>query len=762
MAKKLILVIALLLISVVSIGLTIDALDLGVGEDFEEITTDKSFMLDSPLFTHEYESEQYVKPTEAELDETRAALETAFFKKAFANETLEVWYNPSGCPLRIINLETGYVWATDVLKLPEGATRAFEKTVTSAFEVTYRDFTGTAVTKVARDITVKPKVDATKKTITHNVSFETAKEDSKTEEKVTIAFEFQYIVSLTDNGITVTLPNESIVEENCSLTEISFYRYMGNVDTNLDIKDEEGNVIGRNEITNGYIVLPSGNGGLIRYGETSPITSRYRTGFYGTDLNYSKTDSSQLLSMPLFGMVHGVDKDACLVSIDSGDAFASFNYYPPMTETSNNHISYLSFSLRQTYQLNINSGESITMVPTNHYDSDITFSYDFLSGSDANYVGLAKEYQKELYADGELKKQELKSSTGMHVEAFGREYENGLIMKKYYNMTTVSDLLDIDEALRQAGVSDVLYTLKGFYRGGYSASAPSKIKVDGALGNIGRLDEAELDYYMYYNPVLSMNERLSYPSHVMVNVYRAKSYTMEEELAKYYFYSDVPSILDGVNDVIDRYTSKVSFDGVSNYLYGDYNNEYDREDTLAAYESMLGGASYPMYSPNAYLLKNTSEYLTMDLYHERLKIVTDSVPFTQIVLRGYMDLYSTYLNFSTNADLDTLKCIEYGVYPAYLITKEPSHLLSNTLSDNLYATEYARVSGSMASQYESVKLALDQVVGAEIVDREVLALGFVKVTYSNNKAILVNYTNSAQSYNSTSVASMGYEVINNG
>ena len=384
MAKKLILVIALLLISVVSIGLTIDALDLGVGEDFEEITTDKSFMLDSPLFTHEYESEQYVKPTEAELDETRAALETAFFQKAFAYETLEVWYNPSGCPLRIINLETGYVWATDVLKLPEGATRAFEKTVTSAFEVTYRDFTGTAVTKVARDITVKPKVDATKKTITHNVSFEPAKDDSK-------------------------------------------------------------------------------------------------------------TDSSQLLSMPLFGMVHGVDKDACLVSIDSGDAFASFNYYPPMTETSNNHISYLSFSLRQTYQLNINSGESITMVPTNHYDSDITFSYDFLSGSDANYVGLAKEYQKELYADGELKKQELKSSTGMHVEAFGREYENGLIMKKYYNMTTVSDLLDIDEALRQAGVSDVLYTLKGFYRGGYSASAPSKIKVDGALGNIGRLDDAELD-----------------------------------------------------------------------------------------------------------------------------------------------------------------------------------------------------------------------------------------------------------------------------
>ena len=137
----------------------------------------------------------------------------------------------------------------------------------------------------------------------------------------------------------------------------------------------------------------------------------------------------------------------------------------------------------------------------------------------------------------------------------------------------------------------------------------------------------------------------------------------------------------------------------------------------------------------------------MSLYHEKMKFITDSVPFTQIVLRGYVDLYSTYLNFSSNQDIDVLKCIEYGVYPAYLITQEASHNLSKTLSNNLYATEYNRVKDRMFADYAKVKGALDNVVGAKIVEREVLELGVIEVTYSNGVKIVVDYNE------------MGFEVI---
>jgi hypothetical protein len=171
-----------------------------------------------------------------------------------------------------------------------------------------------------------------------------------------------------------------------------------------------------------------------------------------------------------------------------------------------------------------------------------------------------------------------------------------------------------------------------------------------------------------------------------------------------------------------------------------------------------------MYSPNGYLLANTEKYLTMDLYHERMRFITDSVPFVQIVLHGYMDMYSTYLNFSSNQELDSLKCVEYGVYPAYLITEEASHNLSNTLSSDLFATEYGRVKDKMFSQYKFIKGALDNVVGAQIVSRTVLDLGVVEVTYSNGVSIIVNYTNDAYLHKASgkTIKNMGYEVIING
>ena len=88
--------------------------------------------------------------------------------------------------------------------------------------------------------------------------------------------------------------------------------------------------------------------------------------------------------------------------------------------------------------------------------------------------------------------------------------------------------------------------------------------------------------------------------------------------------------------------------------------------------------------------------------------------------------------------------------------------LSNTLSNNLYATEFAKVSRDIESQYKFVKGALDNVVGAEIVGREVLGLGIVKVDYSNGKSIVVNYTEKPYQNGALNVESMGYEVVNNG
>ena len=159
------------------------------------------------------------------------------------------------------------------------------------------------------------------------------------------------------------------------------------------------------------------------------------------------------------------------------------------------------------------------------------------------------------------------------------------------------------------------------------------------------------------------------------------------------------------------------------------------------------------------MLADTSHYLNMPLYHDRSRFITDSVPFLQILLRGYVDYYSTYLNFSTNQEIDLLKCIEYGSNLAYLISAEESYLIANTLSNHLYATHYESNKKLIFEQINDASVALNQVKGQAIENRVVIETGVVEVTYANGVRIYVNYTGDAYTYNNIEIPSMDYKVV---
>ena len=52
--------------------------------------------------------------------------------------------------------------------------------------------------------------------------------------------------------------------------------------------------------------------------------------------------------------------------------------------------------------------------------------------------------------------------------------------------------------------------------------------------------------------------------------------------------------------------------------------------------------------------------------------------------------------------------------------------------------------------------ALKPVIGAEIIERNALALGVYQVIYSNNYQIFVNYTDNDYTYDDISIPSLGY------
>ena len=54
---------------------------------------------------------------------------------------------------------------------------------------------------------------------------------------------------------------------------------------------------------------------------------------------------------------------------------------------------------------------------------------------------------------------------------------------------------------------------------------------------------------------------------------------------------------------------------------------------------------------------------------------------------------------------------------------------------------------------------MKNVVGAKIVDREVIKDGLVAISYSNGRTVYVNYTKNNELVDGTSVPAKGYEVI---
>ena len=149
-----------------------------------------------------------------------------------------------------------------------------------------------------------------------------------------------------------------------------------------------------------------------------------------------------------------------------------------------------------------------------------------------------------------------------------------------------------------------------------------------------------------------------------------------------------------------------------------------------------------------YLWKYTDRYLSMPVGTSQYVFETDTVPFLQLVLHGTMEMYAPYSNFSFYAQSDILKMIDYNMSPSFILSKEPSWYLADTVSSDLYSTEFAQYEELIQRIYGSVNEVLSQTAGYAWTDRTVLADGVIRNTYQKGQDVmyvLINYTDNSYS-----------------
>ncbi|QHW33752.1 hypothetical protein GZH47_25095 [Paenibacillus rhizovicinus] len=539
----------------------------------------------------------------------------------------------------------------------------------------------------------------------------------------------------------------------------------------------------------GYIFVPDGSGALIRLNNKKLTAEPYRMPVYGEDGTFDVKErvlTSTPVRLPVFGMKQ--NDHAVLGIIEGGDALASI-----LADISGRHDAYNSvnaefqFVAQDVYTLTSGTkSSSVPMFQKHPYQGDIKLRYAFLSGDDADYVGMAGAYREYLIAKYDLKKLTSAENAPFILElegAFKRQKSFlGIPYKTTEPLTTFEDAARIIAMLKERGVDDLALRYVGWFNGGIRHGSPKSIKPESALGGKSGLNK--LANYAEENGV-----RL-YPDTAFLEKYKGSQDSadfLDRRNAAIYKYDPVMFVKDSasfshyvlsanklpgtVGGFLSDY-GKLGIHGLSlrdmgSEVNSDFNpsSPVSRQDALGtivaeAGKLKQGTESLMVSGGNAYMVPYADIIVGAPTSSNRKNITDEDVMFYQIALHGYVDLAGAPFNRedTTSPRASMLKALETGSNLYYVWYYKDSSAVKDTAYNDLYALHYADWIDEATALYQEMNPVLKQVRNETIVGHRNLADGVVETTFENGLSILINYNTTAVQVNGMSIGAESFRL----
>ncbi|MBU5594073.1 hypothetical protein KQI76_02750 [Amphibacillus sp. MSJ-3] len=589
---------------------------------------------------------------------------------------------------------------------------------------------------------------------------------------------FEVIVTLTDQGITVDIPQDSIVEENNQyrMASIYVYPFLGHT------------LLGDRE---GYMFIPDGSGALIYLNDKDgKYTQPYSVMVYGENVGIDDpyvlslfnqmnpfNDPEKVLA-PVFGMVHTDNEIGYLGIIEEGEFSARIEAYPNGAILPYNWITP-KFIYRQVYN-QPTSQDTGTMVvrQRNRNNFDIKVHYHFVAEEDANYMGLASTYRDYLLDNDLITVKE--DQFNLRVDLLGAEVEQGLLFKSDVPMTTFSQAYDILTDIKDQGAENILSIYKGWNDKGYYGGLPIQtFNPESTLSDgtsieelIEQLDEEQIDLFLYHDGLRINMDELGTTRHKIMKKFNRRTYKEEVHGKVYreFNYLHPGSTVKIMENMHDNYLNadieNIMISGISNTLfsYSEGNKEFDRISTKDYYEPVI--ESYAddfnllLEQPFAYLWDQTEAMIDVPTRSSNYVFTDEDIPFLALTLKGVVPIYAEYVNFQANQEEFFLQMVEQGFNPSFLITHESPADLMNTNSSHIYSSQYERYQEMIQEYYQELSDVHNQTAGAVIVDYQRQGQT-TRVSYDNGVDVLINYAEEPQTVNDHLIEPMSYKVVNN-
>ena len=588
-------------------------------------------------------------------------------------------------------------------------------------------------------------------------------------EKEYINFKFTAIYTLTDDGLTIEIDTNS-VEYNrelyclANITVLPYFSAADMMQTRFD---------------NGYIFIPDGSGAIIRYedlvakGQQGTIKST----LYGADYSkYQITGKNiEQFTMPVFGLVNSSEGNGSgyFAIIEEGDALAAISseagpFYASAYATFN-YNEYDIYDLADAFSGGASSSTEITVVSKDAYKGKYKMSYKLLTADataeeyglentyDTSYVGMAKLYRDYLINNGTIKKfTETEENIKLFLEVFGsikvKEQIFSFPVTVNKELTSFSDVMNIQKDLALVGINNNSFILKGFYNGGLSSSYPTKIKWQKVLGGEKGLNDLLLDAEKNgYDVALDVDFSYAHSSkwfsgysnkknaiktldnrYTTKRAYYAATQTFERTSGVAVSTASFISLFDKFADSISDINIKtLAIRALGSDLNSDFNKEgfisrEDAKNNVIAFMKLMTRENDKKFNlivdtGNSYAIPYASGVLSAPIDSSKYRRASESVPFFGMVYHGSIEFAGNALNMEGDESYMLLKAMENGAALYYTIAMENvEKLKANPEYSNYYSINYEFLKDSIIENYTIYNNAMKDKQDKFIVDHRFL------------------------------------------
>ncbi|MCA0756044.1 hypothetical protein KP806_13385 [Paenibacillus sp. N4] len=583
-------------------------------------------------------------------------------------------------------------------------------------------------------------------------------------------FKIPVEVSIHPDYVETRVVDSGIVEGELSLLNVKLYPLFG-------AEPSAGQ--------EGYILLPDGSGSLIRFQKDRIMQQlTYNESVYGQDLSYyNENTGRQRIAMPVYGLKSG--DQAFVALIAEGEEFANVYAAPSGAVGSSNWVTTeWQYRKRFFQSVSKSTGEGFYTYSGDKFLAEGRATrYYPLAPDKSDYAGMAEVYRNYLISEqGVQPTGKTKEDVPLFLDIVGADIEKGLFFDSYLKATTTEEASSLVKDIYGLGIRNLQVHYSGWQQDGYSTHG-GYFPVDKRLGgNSG------------------MKRFISFAHSLGVPVYLTANYTFNTNGDDGFWWRRdglrnlAGTVLEDVKNpdqdasvfVSPKFYAKTVMadldefkslgadgiyfeDGIGQQVNTDFNSRYkaNREDVVAIQSSLLrqskeelgsviaNNANFYALGPIDHVHRLTGDY-SYDVF------VTEEIPFAQIVLHGLRTYTLEWSNLRDEGDDEFLRSIEYGAYPAYVLSGDRPDDLKRAYSVWYYSLNYKDWTDRIAEEYGRTNEALSAVQDRFITAHRTLAPGVKETVYGSDYRIIVNYNEELYSKDGVTVPAKDFAVIKGG